>query len=283
MEVVIGETAGFCFGVENAVTKAKKELDRTKPVYCLGELVHNNQVTDELIQKGIIFIDEVNLAKGKLIIRSHGVSKKIYEAAKNRDIELIDLTCPKVLKIHSIVEKYANNGYYILLVGQSGHDETIGTASYCGEHYSVIEDSTHVRAALEGLEKSNIKDVLLICQTTFNLEIFHQIASMVEKEVVGKNLEIINTICDATKERQAETIQIAGAVDLMIIIGSKSSSNTNKLYEISKKYCENVMLIETKNELKKEYVEKINKVGIMAGASTPKKSIQEVVEILNQI
>jgi len=234
MEIIVGKTAGFCFGVENAVTKAEKELEIRKPVYCLGELVHNRQVVEDLTKKGIVFIDDIKDAKGKVIIRSHGVSKEIYEVAKAKNVELVDLTCPKVLKIHEIAEKYAADGYYILLVGQAGHDEIIGTASYCGEYFSLIEEPEDVKIALEKLEKTEIKNIALICQTTFNLEKFNKIADIVEKELSKKNLEVINTVCSATKERQDETKEIAKACDFMVIIGGRHSSNTRKLYEISR-------------------------------------------------
>lgn len=283
MEIVVGKTAGFCFGIENAVTKAEKELEQSQNVYCLGELAHNKEVIETLIKKGLTIIEDINDAKGKLIIRAHGVTKKTYEIAKEKNIELIDLTCPKVLKIHEIAEEYAKKGYYIFLVGQANHAEIIGTVSYCGKYFSVIENIEDVESKIEDFEKTDKKDVLMISQTTFSIEKFDMIIDKLEKKMSGKNFKIVNTICNATKERQDETEKIAEEVDLMIIIGGKHSSNTNKLYEISKKYCENVFLIETKEELEINAIKNFEKIGIMAGASTPQKSIDEVVAILKEM
>ena len=131
MEIIIGKTAGFCFGVKNAVENTMKELEKKEETYCLGELVHNKQVTEELILKGAKFIDDIYEAKNKVIIRAHGVTKEIYENAEKLNLRIKDLTCPKVLKIHSIAEEYSNKDYFIFLIGQKEHPETIGTASFC--------------------------------------------------------------------------------------------------------------------------------------------------------
>jgi len=130
MEIIIGKTAGFCFGVKNAATKAEEELKKSKKAYCLGELVHNNQVTQELVKNGMIFINSIEEAQGKAIIRAHGVSKEVYNIAKQRGTQLVDLTCPKVIHIHKIAEEYAKNGYYIFLIGQKEHPEIKGKISF---------------------------------------------------------------------------------------------------------------------------------------------------------
>lgn len=283
MEIIIGKTAGFCFGVKNAVTKTLEELNKTKAISCLGELVHNKQVTDELKKQGVNFIENIEDAEGKVIIRSHGVQKQIYEKAKKLNIELIDLTCPKVLYIHKIAEEYAKKGYYIFLTGKAEHPEMIGTISFCGENYYVVEDEKEIVNAIEKYKKSNIEKAAIISQTTFSLEKFNNIVQIISKEIKQENLEIKNTICTATKQRQEETAQIAKNVDIMIIIGGKNSSNSTKLYELSKKYCNNVIFIETEKELDVKSIEKSRKIGIMAGASTPEKSIQNVVEKLEKI
>lgn len=283
MEIIIGKTAGFCFGVKNAVTKTLEELNQTKKISCLGELVHNKQVTDELKKQGVNFIENIEDAEGKVIIRSHGVQKQIYEKAKKLNIELIDLTCPKVLYIHKIAEEYAKKRYYIFLTGKAEHPEMIGTISFCGENYYVVEDEKEIVNAIEKYKKSSIEKAVIISQTTFSLEKFNNIVQIISKEIKQENLEIKNTICTATKQRQEETAQIAKNVDIMIIIGGKNSSNSTKLYELSKKYCNNVIFIETEKELDVKSIAKSRKIGIMAGASTPEKSIQNVVEKLEKI
>lgn len=290
MEIIIGKTAGFCFGVKNAVTKAEEALEQNEEIYCLGELVHNKQVTERLTQKGIHFIDDITEAKGKTVIRSHGVEKKIYKQAENMEIELIDLTCPKVLHIHNIAEEYAKKGFYIILTGDGNHPEMLGTASFCGEHYYILENEENIKKAIEKLKKSKLSNVLLISQTTYSLERFEKIADTLQKEI--PNIEVINTICNATKMRQEETEQMAKDVDIMIIVGGKHSSNSNKLYELAKKHCGNVLFVETADELelKPDYIDKeiyknepSVRVGIMAGASTPKESIDKVVEKIKEM
>lgn len=286
MEIIIGKTAGFCFGVANAVNKTSKLLEQEDSMYCLGELVHNKQVTEELEEKGLKIIDNINEAKGSVIIRSHGACKSIYEKAKEMGIKIEDLTCPKVYKTHNIAEEYSKKGYYIFLIGNSSHPEIIGTISYCGSKSSVIEKEEDLQNALDKFYKSGVKKLFVLVQTTFSLEKFNNISNLIKENIKDKKeieLEIKNTICDATKLRQEETEQIAKEVDMMIIIGGKNSSNTKKLYEISKKYCKNCISVETCEEMNSEEIAKLSKIGIMAGASTPQKSIDKVVEMLNKI
>ena len=160
MEIIVGKTAGFCFGVENAVSKAKEALQKEK-VYCLGELVHNPQVTEDLKKSGIEFIDNIDKKiERPVIIRSHGESIDTYKKAKENNIELIDLTCPKVLKTHKIAEEYAKKNYYIFLIGKTTHPETVATISYCGNLCTIIENIKDVNIALEKLNKSRDKKLI---------------------------------------------------------------------------------------------------------------------------
>ena len=285
MEIIIGKTAGFCFGVANAVNKTDKLLDENNNICCLGELVHNKQVTKELEKKGLKFIDSISQAKKDVIIRAHGEKKETYFKAKEMGVNVIDLTCPKVTKIHKIAEEYVSKGYYILLVGNKNHPETIGTISYCGDNSYIIEDEDDVKEALQDLYKSKIKNAIVLAQTTFSLDKCNKIIDLIEDDIKDKNieLEIKKTICDATKLRQEETRKISLQVDMMIILGGKHSSNTNKLYEIAKINCNDSILIETHEELDLKKLEKYRKIGIMAGASTPQKSIDSLVEMLKQL
>lgn len=283
MEVIVGKTAGFCFGVKNAVTKAEEQLNKSKNVYCLGELVHNKQVTDQLAKAGMNFIDDIKDAKGKVIIRSHGVEKQVYEQAKKQNIELIDLTCPKVLKTHKIAEEYASKNYYILLTGDKEHPEMIGTASFCGNSHIIIENEDEVQKAILNFNNSKKEKLVIISQTTYSLEKFNNITNKILKNIKEDRVEIKNTICNATKDRQEETKQLSKQVDMMIIIGGKHSSNSNKLYNLSKENCNKVLFIETKDELNIDDIKGVEKLGIMAGASTPQKSIEEVIEKLKNI
>lgn len=283
METSVGKTSGFCYGVKNAVDKTNDVLEKDKNIYCLGELVHNKTIINKLEEKGLKFIDNIEQANGTTIIRAHGIEKSVYEKAKKMNVKLIDLTCPSVLKIHEIAEKYTLENYYIFLIGKKEHPEIIGTYSFCGKNSSVISGSEEVGDAIEKLRKSKLNKLLVIVQTTYSTKVFDEIIKEI-KEKTPKNIliEIKNTICKATELRQEETKKISKEVDLMIIIGGKNSSNTNKLYEIAQKNCKNAIFIENKEELDKEKVSKYNKIGIMAGASTPQESLDEVIKLLEK-
>lgn len=279
MEIILGKTAGFCYGVKNAVLNTEEKLKEHKNLYCLGELVHNGQVIKKLENLGLKIIEELDNSDNKVIIRTHGISKEVYNKAKQMNIELLDFTCPKVSKIHDIAQEYSDNGYYIFLIGGRKHPETLGTISFCGENSYIIEEEKQIMEGINLLEKSNIKNLLIIVQTTFSIEKFNIFIEII-KENVGEDIkiDIKNTICSATKIRQEETEKISKDVDCMIIIGGKNSSNTKKLYDIAKRNCINTFIIETKNEIKKKQIENFDKIGIMAGASTPMESINEVIE-----
>ena len=288
MDVIVGKTAGFCYGVKRAVEGAKKEVltakNNNEETCCLGEIVHNKQVIKSLRNSGLEFIETIKDAKGKMLIRAHGVSKDIYEEAEKNNIQVVDFTCQKVLKIHEIANKYAKDSYYIFLCGSKNHPENIGTISYCGKYFYVIEKEEDVKEAIENFKTSKIKKLLLISQTTFSLEKFENIQKEIKEKVSNDVLlEIKNTICMATKLRQEETKEIAEKVQYMIIIGGKNSSNTKKLYEIAKKYCENCISIETEEELPVENIRQYETIGIMAGASTPGETIKNVEKILEEL
>ena len=283
MEIIIGKTSGFCHGVKNAVDKATEEVEiSNQTVYCLGELVHNKHVTNSLQEKGLIFIENIEEANGKTIIRAHGVTKETYGKAKELGIELNDLTCPKVLKIHDIVEQYSKEGYYIFLVGIANHPETIGTYSFCGENASIIESISDLEQSVNKMRELNIKKALLITQTTFNLRKFEEISESLKQMLENEELKVINTICKSTELRQKETEELSQKVDLMLIIGGKNSSNTNKLYDISLKYCKNVIFAESLEDININFIKQFEKIGVMAGASTPSQSIENIVNFIKQ-
>lgn len=284
MEIVLGKTAGFCYGVRNAVTNAEEKLKEHKHVSCLGELVHNGEVIRKLENLGMHVVEKIEDANEKVIIRAHGIAKEIYNKAKQLNIQIFDFTCPSVLKIHKIAEEYAEKGYYIFLIGTKKHPETLGTISFCGNNSYLLENEEEIDDAIENLNKSKIKKLFIIVQTTFSLEKFETMINDIKSKLNNDiELEVKNTICNATKIRQEETSNISKNVQCMIIIGGKNSSNTKKLYEIAKENCENTYIIETKNELQLEILKKYDKIGIMAGASTPDESINEVINALQEL
>lgn len=288
MKIILGKNAGFCYGVKKAVEESEKLAKNNDIIYCLGELVHNKQVIDSLIKKGIIFIQSLEEIKkedgSKVIIRAHGVEKQIYEKSKTDNITLIDNTCPNVLKIHEIVEDYAKKGYYILLTGLKEHPENIGTISYCGKYFCLVQDENDIEEAIKSIKNSRKKDILLISQTTYSISKFESIIKILQNRLKAEyNLIIKNTICVSTQLRQKETDEISKKVDMMIIIGGKNSSNTRKLYEIADKNCKNTICVETKEEIVKDLFTNVNTVGIMAGASTPQKSIDDIIKTIKLV
>lgn len=285
MEIIIGKTAGFCYGVKRAVEGTMKEIEKSQEdVYCLGELVHNGEVIKNLESRGLKIVENLENADKKVIIRAHGIPKDIQDNARKLKIELIDFTCPKVLKIHEIANEYSQNGYYIFLTGTKTHPENVGTISYCGNNFFVIESEDEVMKALEEFGKSKQKRLLLISQTTYSLEKFEKIEYLI-KEKLSKDVDLIvkNTICMATKLRQKETDEISKKVDFMIIIGGRNSSNTKKLFEIAKKNCDNTICIENEKEINLNKLVENSKIGIMAGASTPNESIKNVIDVLKSM
>ena len=278
MEIIIGKNAGFCYGVQRAVDKAIEETKKGT-VYCLGEIVHNQNVIDNLKNAGVCFINKLEESKGNTIIRAHGVPKEVYDEAENKNINLIDLTCPSVLKIQNLAEEYSEKGYFIIIAGKYNHPEVIGIKSRAGKNYKIIDNKSEIPEILN--EINSKKKVLLISQTTHSSYKFDEIAQELKAKISKDvQLEIKKTICPSTETRQKETETIAKKVDMMIIIGDKRSSNTNKLYDIACKFCNDVVFISNETELNIDKIKKIKSVGIMAGASTPKEDIIKIKELL---
>jgi 4-hydroxy-3-methylbut-2-enyl diphosphate reductase len=283
MEIIVGKTAGFCQGVKRAVEGAKQELAESQgEVHCLGEIVHNKQVIQQLEEKGLTIINKWQEAKGKIIIRAHGIAKTIEQEMKQANLEIKDFTCPRVIAVHKTAEKYSQQNYYVFLLGAKNHPENQGTISYCGNSYSIIEDETQVEKAINEFQNSRYHKLLIISQTTYHLTKFEKIKEMIIQKI-GNYTEVVaqNTICQATELRQKETAKLAKQVDRMIIIGGKNSSNTKKLYEIAKGQNVETIWIESPEELEEDGIA-YEKIGIMAGASTPYESIQSVVKSLKE-
>jgi 4-hydroxy-3-methylbut-2-enyl diphosphate reductase len=273
MEVIMAQTAGFCFGVDRAITKA---YDQTKNenVYTFGPIIHNNQVVDDLAAHGIKVINTIEelqkVPKGTVIMRSHGVEKVIYDRIKESGFEIIDATCPYVKRIHKLVEEHSNKGEKIVIIGDYKHPEVVGIMGWSSTQPIVIKEIEEALA----LEFDQNKKVCIVSQTTFNYNKFKDLVEILRKKEY--DIYVFNTICDATEKRQFEAAEIAKNVDAMIVIGSEQSSNTQKLYEICKEECANTYYIQTLVDLDEETLRSFGKVGITAGASTPNKIIEEV-------
>ena len=280
MEVRIAENAGFCFGVKRAMNMAWDELENktSDNVYSLGPLIHNKQAVDKYKEKGLMEMDSLDKipSDSKLIIRSHGVGKKIYTDSESKNMDIVDTTCPFVKKIHDIVKEFSNKGYKIIIVGNSTHPEIIGINGWCDNKAIIINREEEI----DNITFSNNDRYCVVSQTTANLESFDKIVSKLKSKI--EDLTVNNTICFATKERQLSATDLAKEVDCMVVIGGKHSSNTQKLVNI----CKNIVptfSIETKEELEKNKLEKFKVAGVTAGASTPDWIIEEVIEYLKEI
>ena len=283
MNIIIGKNSGFCNGVKYTVDEAIKALVKYKKVYCLGQIVHNERVIKDLEEKGMISINTIDECpnNSKLIIRAHVELKKVYDIAKEKQIEIIDLTCGKIKVIRNKISKKIND-YYIVIIGKKNHPETLGVKSFSGNNCSIIENEDDLEALYKDIKKSKLKKVYMVSQTTFNDEKFEYLTKIIS-EKINKDINIDKTICNATYNRQQETDNISKKVNIMIIIGGKNSSNTKELEVISKKNCERVYLLQDTKELSKININKDTTVGIMAGASTPENVINEFLDYLNNL
>ena len=275
MEVKVAKTAGFCFGVKRAVEKAYEvAAQRQEEVYTYGPIIHNEEVVSDLEERGVHVLeteeDLRKLEKGTVIIRSHGVPKHIYDLLDEKGLSYVDVTCPFVLKIHRIVERESRAGRHIVIIGNADHPEVVGIRGWCQGGSTVIKNKVEAEKFLSEIYEK----ICIVSQTTFNYNNFQEIVEILNKKRYDRL--VLNTICNATQDRQAEAEEIAKQVDAMIVVGGRHSSNTQKLYEICKKECRNTYYIQTLADLDSERFRSVQCIGITAGASTPNKIIEEV-------
>ena len=274
MEVTVAKSAGFCFGVKRAVDMVYQETEQGGKVYTLGPIIHNEQVVEDLASKGVEVIDSPSDLKemegGTVIIRSHGVSEEIFQQLKQYDVKIVDATCPFVGKIHRTVQEKYQEGYQIIIIGNKDHPEVEGIQGWCKNDATVIETIEEAQK-FQPIEE---KKQCIVSQTTFNYKKFKDIVEIFHKK--SYDILVVNTICNATEERQTEAGTIARQSDAMLVIGGKHSSNTQKLYEICSKECPNTHFIQTLDDLDLEQFQSFRSVGITAGASTPNNIIKEV-------
>ena len=274
-EVILAKSAGFCFGVKRAVDTVYEQTGK-KNVYTFGPIIHNEEVVKDLEKKGVFVINTMeeldDITEGTVIIRSHGVSSAVYEALRKKGVEIVDATCPFVLKIHNIVKQESANGKQIVIIGNEKHPEVEGIMGWSKTQVHVVDTVEKV----QNLQLDPQREVCIVSQTTFNYNKFKYLVEILMK--TRYDISVLNTICNATKERQTEAEHIANEVDAMIVIGDKHSSNTQKLFEICKKACENTYYIQTLDDLNMNQLKlkSVEAVGITAGASTPNNIIEEV-------
>lgn len=277
MEILVAQHAGFCFGVERAVKIVKNAAEENEHIYTLGPIIHNPQLVNELKNKGVEvanstdFIDDGSV----VVLRSHGVEKHERNILENKNIKMIDAICPYVNKAHNEAVNLSNEGYFVVIFGEKDHPEVKGIASY-------IEGEFETISSPEEAELIPFKEKIgLVAQTTQEKAIFEKIGDILRKRC--KELKIANTICNATTLRQNSAKKVAAEVEVMFVVGGKNSANTRRLYKICKDICTRTFHIETKEEIDKNLLIGVNRVGVTAGASTPKNIIDDVIEYLNGV
>lgn len=272
MEIVVAKTAGFCFGVQNAINKT---LEQSGKIVTLGDIIHNELVVNKLKEKGIFPINSLEeYTDGKVVIRSHGVGKDIYDQLVQKNIEYVDATCPFVEKIHKIVYKAFLQGKGVIITGEKTHAEVVGINGWCGYQGIIVKSEKEAEQLV--LQE---KEYILVSQTTFSEEKYTNIKKIIKNKC--KIVEIFDTICYTTRDRQREVVDIAKSCDTVLVIGGNHSSNTLKLFDLAKQYCNNTYLITNIADLSK-VVNLRRRLGITAGASTPKELIMEVVNIMSE-
>ena len=275
-ELTIAKSAGFCFGVTRAVNMVYEAIEKENvPIYTYGPIIHNDEVVKDMEKNGVTVINDLDELssheKGVMIIRSHGISKAEYDRIKNC-FEVLNATCPFVSKIHRYVEDYSSKGYDIIIVGSPKHPEVCGIKGWADEkcYVTIINSPEDAKNYM----KNSTKKLCIVSQTTFNYNKFQDIVEIIAKK--GYDITVLNTICNATEVRQTEARKVAQCSDVMIVIGDRHSSNTQKLFEICKNECKNTYYIQTSDEMDYTQIRSNNNVGITAGASTPNNIIEEV-------
>lgn len=275
-QITVVKSAGFCFGVQKAVSGVYDLLEKGEKLAILGELIHNPTVNADLKARGVLTVESPeDCPKGvSLVIRTHGVSRRVQDAADALGLHIIDLTCPFVKKIHNIVAEQSAQGRQILIIGDEKHPEVRGIMGWCA-------DTPEVISSVEEAQQYASSNVSVVCQTTFNQSNYENIVTILKKNC--NDIYFFDTICNATQVRQEEAAEISAKSDIMFVIGGKSSSNTRKLYEICAKHCAHTYHIENFEDIPQDINYKNKKIGITAGASTPSGSIEEVKRHMEEI
>jgi len=276
LKIIVARNAGFCFGVRRAVNSVYENLNRGDALYTLGPIIHNPSVVETLKKKGVSVAEQIDdIPGGTVIIRSHGIGRSTYNKIINKGLHYIDATCPYVKRIHSLVERYHERGYQIIIVGEKHHPEVVGINGWCNDTAYIVNSQK------DAINLPNLDKACIVAQTTITRQKWDEVLEEVKKKV--KNLEIFNTICSTTAERQQEAESIAKSVDVMWVVGGKNSSNTMKLYSICKAHCPQTFVIEAAKDINVNVIGPQDVVGITAGASTPDWIIKEVIEKMNEL
>ena len=268
MEVILADYLGFCYGVKRAIMIARDNASADSTACTLGPIIHNPQMVERLKQEGVGTVERLDdMEKGTVIIRSHGVGPRVYDEAAERGLDLVDATCPHVKKAQLSAKSLVDEGYHVVIIGEKEHPEVRSIFEWSDGQAEIIETEEEAETLVPCAKLG------IVCQTTFSGAKFRKVVSCLLAK--SREIKILRTICTATDQRQAAAVELAGKVDLMLVIGGKNSANTTRLAQICAEKCRTYH-IETAAELQSEWFDKIEKIGITAGASTPDWIIKEV-------
>ncbi|MDX1358533.1 MAG: 4-hydroxy-3-methylbut-2-enyl diphosphate reductase, partial [Clostridia bacterium] len=278
MKIEVAGSAGFCFGVEKAVETADMVLDEYGKAYATGDLIHNPSVMKRLIDKGLIIVPSVAdiPAGGHFIVRAHGEPPESFDKAVSGSLLVHDATCSYVHYIQDLVRKLSEEGKRIIIFGNPTHPEIIGINGYCGNSARIVSDAEKIEDIFDDGE-----EYCLIAQTTANQQNYDRFFDNLNSRL--KKLKKYDTICQATQKRQLETVELAKKADIMVVVGGKNSSNTRKLFDICRLNCDQTLWVEEANELSSDSFVGYNYIGITAGASTPDRTVKEVLEYMSEM
>lgn len=268
MEVILADYLGFCYGVKRAIMIARENASADSTACTLGPIIHNPPMVERLKQEGVGTVERLDdMEKGTVIIRSHGVGPRVYDEAAERGLDLVDATCPHVKKAQLSAKSLVDEGYHVVIIGEKEHPEVSSIFEWSDGQAEIIETEEEAETLVPCAKLG------IVCQTTFSGAKFRKVVSCLLAK--AREIKILRTICTATDQRQAAAVELAGKVDLMLVIGGKNSANTTRLAQICAEKCRTYH-IETAAELQSEWFDKIEKIGITAGASTPDWIIKEV-------
>ncbi|RKY39338.1 MAG: 4-hydroxy-3-methylbut-2-enyl diphosphate reductase [Candidatus Omnitrophota bacterium] len=275
-EITLAKEYGFCWGVRKAIQKVENVLGQRKRVYCLGPLIHNPQINALLIHKGLKIIRSLEkVRKGSsLIIPSHGLPQEILKRAEEKEIDLVDATCPFVNRVREIISSLSQEGYHIMIIGEKEHKEVKGLVSFAQDG-EVIEDIAELK------RRSFPQKVGIVAQTTQRKERFMKVAKRIVERSKGE-VRLFNTLCKAVQERQKEARRLAKKVEVVLVIGGRNSANTSRLQEICAPFAKTYH-IESPTEINPLWLKKIRKIGIITGTSTPTYLVEQTVRRIEEI
>ena len=282
MSITVAKSAGFCFGVSRAVEMVEKAALSGKKVYTLGPIIHNRHQVQRFEQMGVQVIDTPQSAQpgDTVIIRSHGVTRAVYEALESRGVEIIDATCPFVKRIHGIVSSASKEGRLPVIIGTRSHPEVEGIAGWC-EKCRIFETPEEFEKWANSPDTNPNLAICMVCQTTSTEFLWKSCAEIAKKQFT--NLEIFDTICKATESRQSEAADLSTKCQAMVVVGDTHSSNTGRLAMICREHCDRVLMVDNATELDPDFFRGVADVGITAGASTPAWIIKEVNKTMSEI